>query len=793
DLILCGAFVGLSLYTYTSSRTVPFVVAFTLGAGVLFGRRPHLPWRRGLAALAVIAATAMLVFAPLGLYFLNHWDIFSDRASEVSIFNQAEAPQGPLYAFVRSTVRTALMFVTLPDSNMRHNPAQRPVFDWVLAAWLVIGLLVALAHWRRMHYLFSPLWFGLLAVPALLTAPAMPHSLRTIGMIPAAYLLVVMAMQWVGTRAPGRFQRWALWLPLPFLLYSSITGVQAYFSAWQQMERFRGAFMTDYVKIGQMIAKYSSPDSVWILPRSPNYRLEDASPAMFTVNFLVRDQTGYGSVVFGEAQAPQQLTQLTQDRHLIHVLQVQDAEFLTRVALVFADSKNLLDFLLHKHGHLVQETTPLDIGMPYKTFEVQPGASYLFDQNPISTTLRFADKVELVQLDYGRTVMDLAEPVANLAQRRAPAGHELWVVLRWRALTPVDYDLKSSLILKDAAGHVAAQVDELLTGDHYPVIRLWDSGERASSYHILPIPPAIPPGQYRLYLKVYEDATGRVYPGQDQAGQPLGLEVPLGPFEITPGPAGVALAAEQQLASPAPLAKDLSLTGFDLPHTTVAPGDKLPVTLYWQAPAQPAADYTVQLQLLDSSGAPIAEQRSPPGGNEYPTTGWRAGETLRTWLDLPLSPTTPAGSYDLVLTLRDGERVSGRQALGQVTVQGRVRQFAPPALAQPVEASFGQQVRLLGIDAPSELRLLPGATISFTLAWQVMARPPGPLVRFVHLLGADGKPVAQQDTTPCNGECPATSWLENEILSDPASLTLPTDLPPGEYRLITGWYDQATV
>ena len=62
-------------------------------------------------------------------------------------------------------------------------------------------------------------------------------------------------------------------------------------------------------------------------------------------------------------------------------------------------------------------------------------------------------------------------------------------------------------------------------------------------------------------------------------------------------------------------------------------------------------------------------------------------------------------------------------------------------------------------------------------------------MRFVHLLGADGRLVAQQDTVPCNNECPATSWLPGEILTETATLTLPNNLPGGVYRLVVGWYD----
>jgi 4-amino-4-deoxy-L-arabinose transferase-like glycosyltransferase len=567
DLVLCGSFVGLSLYTYTASRTVPFVVALTLLAAILFGRKPHLTWGRGLGALSIIALVALIVFAPLGNYVINHWSAFSNRTGEVSIFNPELAPQGPLRAFGQTLIRTALMFVSLPDANLRHNPAQRPPFDWALSAWLILGCVIALVRGRTLAYLFAFLWFLLLAVPALLSYQAAPHSLRTIGMIPAAYILIMTGLSWASERLPRHLAHFAPWLPLPFLLFSASTGVYDYFAAWRNIEKFRYDFFVDYRHVGEAIAQHSSPESVWILPHSPNYWVDDASPAFYTVNFFVRDGAGYGSVVFGEEQAPQQLAELTHNRQLIHVIQIQEAEFLARASLVFEDTKNLLPFLLHKHARLVQDESPVDIGIPYTTYEVKPGGLYLFDQNPISTTITFDGKVDLVQLDYGRTILDLAEPASALTERRAPAGHELWAVLRWQAQMPIDYDLKTSLLLKDEAGHTVNQVDQLLTGDGYPVFRTWAAGERASTYHILSIPPAIAPGEYRLYLKVYEDQTGRIYAARDEAGQAHGTEVYLGPFEVTPGDDFPPPTPEHGLPEEPALAPNLLLSGYDTGST----------------------------------------------------------------------------------------------------------------------------------------------------------------------------------------------------------------------------------
>jgi hypothetical protein len=62
----------------------------------------------------------------------------------------------------------------------------------------------------------------------------------------------------------------------------------------------------------------------------------------------------------------------------------------------------------------------------------------------------------------------------------------------------------------------------------------------------------------------------------------------------------------------------------------------------------------------------------------------------------------------------------------------------------------------------------------------------------VHLLNSGSKVVAQRDLQPQAGAAPTTTWLPGEILTDAYTLSLPGDLPPGDYRLIAGMYNAAS-
>jgi hypothetical protein len=101
---------------------------------------------------------------------------------------------------------------------------------------------------------------------------------------------------------------------------------------------------------------------------------------------------------------------------------------------------------------------------------------------------------------------------------------------------------------------------------------------------------------------------------------------------------------------------------------------------------------------------------------------------------------------------------------------------------------------LLGVDAPGgSLEAVPGQAITLTLAWQALETPQVDLVRFVHLLGPDGRPVAQSDSAPCEGACPAPSWLPGEVLVEQVRLAIPENLAAGSYPLAVGWYGAATL
>lgn len=104
----------------------------------------------------------------------------------------------------------------------------------------------------------------------------------------------------------------------------------------------------------------------------------------------------------------------------------------------------------------------------------------------------------------------------------------------------------------------------------------------------------------------------------------------------------------------------------------------------------------------------------------------------------------------------------------------------------PVQSAAGDVAQLIAYDA-QPARGERGLDV--TLYWFALRETAQNHKVFVHLLGPDGQVVAQSDSEPVGGFTPTTRWKQGELIPDTHRLTLPADLPPGEYELRAGLYE----
>lgn len=110
---------------------------------------------------------------------------------------------------------------------------------------------------------------------------------------------------------------------------------------------------------------------------------------------------------------------------------------------------------------------------------------------------------------------------------------------------------------------------------------------------------------------------------------------------------------------------------------------------------------------------------------------------------------------------------------------------APPAVEQPVGASFGATLALHGYDLvePPER----GGALILRLTLFAQAQPPPGMVLFAHLIGPDGRRVAQADVP-----LPVNNWTPGSYVRQDVPLAIPGDAPAGDYWLFAGMYDAAS-
>jgi len=386
----------------------------------------------------------------------------------------------------------------------------------------------------------------------------------------------------------------------------------------------------------------------------------------------------------------------------------------------------------------------------------------------------------------------LALESAAVGSAPLQAGRDVVPVeLRWRKTGTLGSEHRVSLRLVDSAGRTWATRDSHPRAGQLHFTDL-PVGQSLTDRHGLLTPAGAPPGTYRLLLSVRRQSDARPLDLLDETGQPLGAELPLADITLlAPQPPLGPDALPVQTRLNADFGRRARLIGFSLGGGPFKAGEVLPLTLFWQSPAQQSGPLEIVAELQDSAGQTAATYRRPPA---RPATEWQRGDLLRDPHDIPLPPALPPGAYTLNLSLLDenGSRlpVNGAERLALQTVQttDRPHLFEPPPWQVDVDANFSDQIRLAGLDLPAE-PLSPGDTLPLTLIWQATAPVERNWTVFVHLTDAAGQIIAQQDQIPGAGQFPTTGWLPGEYLTDPYALVLPPQTPPGAYRLEIGLYD----
>jgi len=111
----------------------------------------------------------------------------------------------------------------------------------------------------------------------------------------------------------------------------------------------------------------------------------------------------------------------------------------------------------------------------------------------------------------------------------------------------------------------------------------------------------------------------------------------------------------------------------------------------------------------------------------------------------------------------------------------------------PQEVELGGWVRLRGFDLSPIGEIAPGENLRLTLYWESLAATETDYKVFVHLADDAERIWGQHDGHPVDGLAATSFWQPGDVVRDQVVLAVAPDAPPGEYQLLTGLYDEATM
>lgn len=233
----------------------------------------------------------------------------------------------------------------------------------------------------------------------------------------------------------------------------------------------------------------------------------------------------------------------------------------------------------------------------------------------------------------------------EIARPLAPAvpGRDLTISLRWHR-GAADVGASGATVALERDGRVLATTPIIVGGVDDPAVG-WRASETEMQLVDLPIPGDAAAGPASLVLSMHGDSPAST---------------------VSTALATVAVAGRTHVFTAQPATPDvvafadgIRLLGYDLRADgtlsqpgTVSARTTLDVSLYWEAAGPTADPLKATVQLLSADGHLLAQADSEPDNGAAPTTGWVAGEIVRSDHHLALTG-LPPGTGHLIVALYD--------------------------------------------------------------------------------------------------------------------------------------------
>ena len=496
SFVVAGVFVGLGAYTYLAGRLLlPLAGAFAALMWLLNRAQLRRCWRGLTLALLV----ALLVMAPLGLYFWRNPHLLTLRTSQVAAAGEGEG------GLLGSVLHTLGMFSVAGDANPRSNLPNRPALDGFIALPFYLGVVIACGRLvgiggersgtgycgGRTAWGFVLLAGAVMLSPTVLSEYA-PHFRRAVGAAPAVALLIGLGLASIVAWGKRRWKRRkegergkreglspcflvSLFLVSLSLLGSSFVTARDYFHRWANFPDLYHAFDVGLWEIAQYVNELPPEELVYVTPRAADHT---------TLAFAWREGLG---------------TRHFDGRHAF----IAPARYpladrpATYVIIVHEDFRgSLLLRELYPQAKRVHEFRDRD-GRPYgEVFRLASGGR----------------PARAAQQDRLAIWEGISLEGYDLDASRYHPGSIVYLQLWWACDAQVTRDWKVFTHLLGPAKPDGSYVwagDDAEPGQGSVPTSTWQIGELILDEHQLPLPADLPPGEYLLEIGLYEANSGR--------------------------------------------------------------------------------------------------------------------------------------------------------------------------------------------------------------------------------------------------------------------------------------------
>jgi 4-amino-4-deoxy-L-arabinose transferase-like glycosyltransferase len=743
-----GALIGLNLYTYLAARLFPVAIAIIFLFLIAFDRGQR---KLRLMQFLIVVFTALIVFAPLGVYFLNNPGAFLTRIQQV-------APRGDQVTALMQNVERALgMFFLSGDPYIRFNLPYRPLFSLVWGGFFIIGLLVALAGvfrgrtiWRKTAY------FSVIAVTLIMLLPTAlavneitPSNLRAIGMMPLVFVFPALGVWWIARSLWARMKakehgfafqrqwRYVNWIVLSALLLGAVETIGTYFQSYVNEPQLYVQSDGDLADIARWLNTHDTGGEPVYLA-ALHYRhptVAALSDKFDEVKWIAGNRAivlpnGPGYLFFARLGLPDEtwLQNVLPDSALIAKPLAPDGE--TNYRLYHLDAQPVI--------------TP-----------------------QVKLNVNFGNIVELIGYDVERPERSTAE------------SKDASVTLYWRVMNKPDRgDYSTFAQLRDAWGFEWGKGGSF----DYPSEQ-WAPGEIIVNRIDVPIAAGAPPGDYELRVGWFSPETNQrlnVVAPDDGFG---GTVARLSPIPINPR---ITNAAQLNIGTRLnwQAAPGLTLLGYTQPTSEVQTGAPIDVTLYWQSQdLVQDTPLTLQLTSCGCANQPVMTTvltTTQPVHGTRPFGQWKSGEIVADRYRLRVPFDLASGDYTLEVIVGD----SGPIVLGAVNVRQGNRVLSEPPIEHRMNVQLSDAIELTGynLDQTTE-------TITLTLIWKPLKTIDQDYTVFTHVLDRSEQQIAGKDNQPVNGTYPTSHWMPGEYVSD--EYVIPVN-PPADFAIDVGMYDPDT-